>query len=1079
MGSPLFLVFGLVGAVAAVGMWLAGRIGTAREGRRARAGRAQDVAAFAAAVAEQRAARLRHHVATTPGLVDAVAAATALSAGVWSRRSEHGDAFRVVLGRGPVEWDVRLDADDLPAELAAIVSTSERFDDVPVATDLGAGAALAVRGEHATSVVRALIVQLATWAGPADWCLVVVTADPPRWEWCRWLPHAAAGDDAGVVAADDADRLAAALGQLDEDRHVVVVTDRPDLLVQRTGTLRRFLGTAGSVAVVTAVAPGEAVPAMCRSVLDIGSIGLARWAPDASLATGVDVVHAAGTTIATATTIARALARLHDPEDPDSAAGALPVSVGLGELSAHHGAGPIDDAIAIAATWRAHGPDPRPVAPLGLTADGVVEIDLVRDGPHALVAGTTGSGKSELLRTLVVSLAAGCSPAHLTFVLVDYKGGATFDACADLPHTVGLVTDLDDRLAERALTSLEAELRRRERLLRSVGAADLAEYRAVPGRPALPRLVVVVDEFAALSADVAAFVPALVGIAQRGRSLGIHLVLATQRPAGVVSDDIRANTNLRLALRLHDPVDARDVVGDTAPATFPRARPGRVMLRLGPDDAVVFQAAHSGETELAVLVDSIRRAAALSDVPAPHRPWLPALPATVTAGELTTPGAVGIVDVPAEQRRAPLCWEPADGSLALIGSRGAGTTTALRSLLASVCRRRPPSDVHVYVIDASGDERLDALADLPHCAGVVRPHERERLARLLRRLTGELDRRRAVQRSAPDMIVAVDGMPALRGALDTPADAAEHDALLRIVAEGAASGMACVMTSERPGALPTSILAACADRWLFHLDDPSEATACGVAPALLPAAIAGRVIVASTRREAQLAVVEPVTTGPADRGPTGIGVLPRDVGALELPAGRVTADGELDLVVGIDFETLEPARLHVPDGEHVLVAGPPRSGRSAALARLAASWREAHPDGAVITVAPLRRSPLASWPGATGDIDILPAGGPALVVIDDAERVDDASGALSRLVADRRSGVLVVAAARPDTLRTLYGHWTAVVRRSRTGLLMAGCTDVDGDLLGELLPRTPPIPARPGLAWVVSAGGRSLAQVAR
>ena len=118
----------------------------------------------------------------------------------------------------------------------------------------------------------------------------------------------------------------------------------------------------------------------------------------------------------------------------------------------------------------AGGADPAPAAPLGLAADGVVEIDLVRDGPHALVAGTTGAGKSELLRTLVVSLAPRCSPDHLTFVLVDYKGGATFDACADLPHTVGLVTDLDDRLAERALTSLEAELRRRERILRAVGA---------------------------------------------------------------------------------------------------------------------------------------------------------------------------------------------------------------------------------------------------------------------------------------------------------------------------------------------------------------------------------------------------------------------------------------------------------------------------------------------------------------------------------------------------------------------------------------------------------------------------------
>ena len=376
--------------------------------------------------------------------------------------------------------------------------------------------------------MRALVVQLATWSGPADWSLVVVTLDAAGWDWCRWLPQRAA-------VVDDAEDVADALARLDDGRHVVVVTDRPELLVQRTGALRRFLGAAGSAAVVVAVPAGDAVPAMCRSVLDVGSIGRARWSPDASLATDVDVVHVAGTSIATATSVARVLARLHDPEDPALAPGSLPMSVALGELSEQHGAGPIDDAIAIAATWRSNGNDPRPVAPLGLAADGVVEVDLVGDGPHALVAGTTGSGKSELLRTLVVTLAAGSSPEHLTFVLVDYKGGATFDACADLPHTVGLVTDLDDRLAERALTSLEAELRRRERLLRAVGAADLCDYRSAPGRTPLPRLVVVVDEFAALSAELPAFVPALVGIAQRGRSLGIHLVLATQRPAGVVA----------------------------------------------------------------------------------------------------------------------------------------------------------------------------------------------------------------------------------------------------------------------------------------------------------------------------------------------------------------------------------------------------------------------------------------------------------------------------------------------------------------------------------------------------------------
>ena len=290
-------------------------------------------------------------------------------------------------------------------------------------------------------------------------------------------------------------------------------------------------------------------------------------------------------------------------------------------------------------------------------------------------------------------------------MLVDYKGGATFDACAELPHTVGVVTDLDERLAARALLSLDAELRRRERLLREAGAEDLSAYRAIPGRPPLPRLAVVIDEFAALAAELPAFLSSLVGVAQRGRSLGIHLVLATQRPSGVVDDDIRANTNLRLALRLQHLADARDIVGDPAPAAFPRGTPGRAMLRLGPDETVVFQAARSsgpvpprrddrlrviggpeaaeaGEvSELDVLVGAIRHAAALSDVAPPHRPWLPELPPRIDPaggdGLALGPGDVGIVDDPAEQCRRSLRWRPEDGHLALLGGRGAGTTTAL------------------------------------------------------------------------------------------------------------------------------------------------------------------------------------------------------------------------------------------------------------------------------------------------------------------------------------------------------------------------------------------------------------------
>jgi S-DNA-T family DNA segregation ATPase FtsK/SpoIIIE len=242
-------------------------------------------------------------------------------------------------------------------------------------------------------------------------------------------------------------------------------------------------------------------------------------------------------------------------------------------------------------------------------------------------------------------------------------------------------------------------------------------------------------------------------------------------------------------------------------------------------------------------------------------------------------------------------------------------------------------------------------------------------------------------------------------------------------------------------------------------------------------------VVASSRLEGQLAVVAVPTVAERERGPAAVGVLPVEVAAGDLPPGRVV-DGDLELVAGIDFETLAPAGLAVPDGEHVLVLGPARSGRSTALARLATSWRDAHPDGAVHVVAPMRRSPLASWPeradvtAALGAIERAGPDRPCLLVIDDAERVDDPGGALAALAAERRHGLLMMAAGRPDALRG-FGHWTSVIRRSRTGLLLSACADVDGDLLGELLPRHPPLAARPGLAWVVGTGRRALVQLGR
>lgn len=1116
MGSALFLVFAGVGLAASLALWAMSVLSGRRAGRRHRAGRERDLAAFAAAAAAQREARRRHHDATTPEVAAAVLAATTLREDVWCRRSGHGDVHRATIGWGTVDWSVVLEGrgqDPRDPALAAVVAAAGSFEHTTVPVDLGPGAAVAITGTDAAAVARSLVVQLATWTGPADVQLVVITGDPAAWDWCRWLPHAASVDGPRVVSADAGDRISAALGSLEDGsgRHVVVITDRAEGLSQRTGTLRRFLGGASDAAVVAVVGVDGSPPAMCRSVLEIGSLGMARWWADAAVDGHPVSVHVAGVTVATATSVARSLARLHDPEEAGGGAEGLPPAVGIGALFERYGRGPIDDPIAIAATWRGAGSDPAPVAALGVTADGVVEVDLARDGPHALVAGTTGSGKSELLRTLVASLAARCSPEHLTFVLVDYKGGATFDACAELPHTVGLVTDLDDHLAARALASLEAEVRRRERVLRESGAVDLGEHRTRGGSP-LARLVVVIDEFATLAAELPDFLGALVGIAQRGRSLGVHLVLATQRPAGVVSDDIRANTDLRLALRLHDVADARDVVGDDRPASFPRGMPGRALLRLGADEHVVFQAARSsgaavaghedrlhvvagaaasdddaaGDAELTVLVRTIRNAAALSDVAGPRPPWLPPLPDRIdpAAVAVVAPdgGAVGVLDDPAAQCRRPMRWSPADGNLAIVGAVGSGTTTALRSLLVAAMTASAPADRHVYVVDAGGEERLDTLSPWPHCGGVVRPHERERLSRLLRRLADEIDARRsAAGRAAhPSIVLAVDALPGLRTVLDDPLDHDDLDLLGRIATEGAAVGIVTVFTAERPAAVPAALLATCAHRWVGRLDDPAEATTCGLPPAQVPRAGPGRFVVATTRLLGQIADLGAPRPGAGPGGPAPIGVLPASVVAP--PAGSAGFGGDARLVVGVDFESLADGVLHVPDGEHVLVAGPARSGRTSTLAAFAASWRAAHPGGVVRVVAP---RPGGPWAGAEvvglqaalDEIAAVAAGGPTLLVVDDAERVDDPR--LGPLLAERRPGLLAVVAGRPDALRSLYGHWTTVVRRSRIGILLTACVDVDGDLLGELLPRRPPIPSRPGLAWLVDATGRRLAQISR
>ena len=353
-----------------------------------------------------------------------------------------------------------------------------------------------------------------------------------------------------------------------------------------------------------------------------------------------------------------------------------------------------------------------------------------------------------------------------------------------------------------------------------------------------------------------------------------------------------------------------------------------------------------------MLVRSIRHAAALSDIAPPHWPWLPPLPAELAA-----------------DRRAAGCGR---------SRRRAGRAAARRAALGAQrrqpgaarrlrrrARRRPGRRPHVG--RATARTRTSATSTSSTLV-VTSGSTRRRTCRTARASCDRTSGSAWLDCSIGWSASSTDGGPpaaatnARRSSslstgsrrsgrlLDGPRDGTRWEQLGASSAEGAAVGMSCVVTAERPGPVPPAVLAACAERWIFHLDDAGEATSCGLRPVAVPAAIPGRLVVASSGCEAQLAVPAGL---PSRRsrwvgGPAEIDVLPAIVDAATMPAGRVTAAGELELAVGIDFAGLGVACLEVPDGEHVLVAGPPRSGRTTALHRLVTSWVEARPGEQVV-----------------------------------------------------------------------------------------------------------------------------------
>ncbi len=738
-----------------------------------------------------------------PDPVTLHAVATGPGRRLWERRAEDVDALllRVGVADRPASIVVTSKGHDRPPPPTVLPA-------VPVAVDLGQAGVLGIAGANSNvrSLARWLVAQLAVLRSPRDLQVVLLAGadSSPDWEWLRWLPHVRTDDTTGPIALVGTDRVTREervkelLRLLDvravaaKERHSSVFT--PTVVVVFDGV--RALRSVAGVARILRDGPqfGILTIGLDSDVNRLAEEGRAQVALDADHPTvgsldvdGADPVAAilidhVGADWAEG--VARGLCPVRDVggDEGDAVVPSFVRFVDLAGIDLNR----VDD---VEQRWSR--PEPTTRALVGMSMDGPFSIDLKRDGPHALVAGTTGSGKSEFLQTLVVSLATANRPSAINFVLVDYKGASAFADCERLPHTVGMVTNLDGHLTERALASLDAELERREHVLKDLGAPDVdTAWERDPARAGtvgLARLVLVIDEFKELVQELPDFVSGLIRIARVGRSLGVHLVLATQRPTGVVSPEMRANTGLRVALRMEDKADSAEVLEAPHAADISRSTPGRGYVRTGGQAALVeFQSARvagrrkgvttglpppevhrvpwkrvgyplpvaarppepkGSATDLHSLVTLIADAAARLQIAESPSPWLPPLPSTFSLPPAPIDGkpgptgpppvTFGIEDLPSQQVQRPALFDVVHGGHLLVaGSSRSGRSTALRTLAASLAQAISPSDLHLYGLDF-GNGALLPLADLPHCGAVVTRSESDRVERLLARLTDE------------------------------------------------------------------------------------------------------------------------------------------------------------------------------------------------------------------------------------------------------------------------------------------------------------------------------------------------------
>jgi S-DNA-T family DNA segregation ATPase FtsK/SpoIIIE len=776
---------------------------------------------------------------------------------LWERRAADRDFLELRVGRGrvPHARGVRLDISDDPLadregdledEAENVKTRWERVNDVPVTVDLRGARIVSLVGapREGRALARSLISQLAAFRAPNDLRVMAAydgeAADD--WDWMKWLPHARsevrARQDAPdlvpppILLADSVERLSELLEgevgpRLDQ-------LQRLEEQAQGTQSAELRVSAPHLVVFVDGFSPASAagrLPLM-REISDQGDrlkatvICLADAPESEPSETDLRVVISRGAAAAVedrraggvklegvwpdsadpglCEALARALAPLR-LEDRDARRGVADEALALDLF----GFASPEDADP-AKTWRERPRREQLRVPIGLAEDGSqVTLDLKQAaegglGPHGLIVGATGSGKSELMRTLVSGLALAHPPDTLSFVLIDYKGGAAFAELSRLPHTAGLITNLqrDQSLVDRMRDALLGEQERRQGMLRDAGNLDdIRAYREACETDAslepMPYLLVVVDEFGELLASRPEFIDLFLGIGRVGRSLGMHLLFSSQRLEEGRLRGLESHLRYRICLRTYSAMESKVVLG-TPDAYLLPPFPGAAYLKVDtaiyeqfkvalvsttrkPEDDLpreptasvrMFDPAvaggagqpaageadgegQGGPTDLDVLIE---RMAAAHNGPV-HQVWVRPLEHEIALADVTQEQAwwdrdsdgtgdvglrapVGMSDVPAEQRTEPFVIDFAGtaGHLALVGAPQAGKSTFLRTLVTSLVHAQSPDEAQLYCVDLGGGG-LGSLDPAPHVGGVCTKLDRERVRQTVRHVQGLIEER--------------------------------------------------------------------------------------------------------------------------------------------------------------------------------------------------------------------------------------------------------------------------------------------------------------------------------------------------